>query len=134
MITKKTPYITLSKLNASGDIIYAAYAQNLKVDIAVAREIVRQRLDFTQNMKHYFVADLSNIIEVTAEAKEFLQRPDGGLKNIIGAALIGHNPLTELIANVYVKTEKTFPANFFSNKEMAIEWIMSQKQNGNNKD
>jgi hypothetical protein len=95
----------------------------MQVDITIAREIVASRLSFTENKKHYLVADVSKVRSVTSEAKLFMQKPDGGLKNILGAALIASNPVSALIANIFIKTPTNFQARFFSNRKEAIHWI-----------
>ena len=102
----------------------------LKVDLLIAMQIVADRLDFTNHKKHYLVFDISRVQNVTTDAKKFLQHPDGGLKNILGAALIASNPVAALIANVFVKTPKDFQARFFSNKKDALDWIIARKQKG----
>jgi len=112
----------------SNDIIFMDFPDHLKVDLTSAREIVARRLEFTKNKKHYLVMDVSNVRQVSPEAKEFMQRPEAGLKNILGAALIASNPVSSLIANIFIKTPKNFEARFFSNKQLAMEWIYAHRQ------
>lgn len=109
-------------------ILYAEFTRHIRVDIQKAMEMVWCRLEFTGNSKHYMIADLSKVTEVTGEAKEYLQNPDGGLKNLMAAALIASNPVSALIANIFIKTPKSFPARYFSKKEEALAWILDQKQ------
>ncbi|GHN02187.1 hypothetical protein WSM22_36760 [Cytophagales bacterium WSM2-2] len=110
------------------DIVFIEFQDNLRVDLAVAQRIVASRLDFTENRKHYVVIDISNVRQVTTEAREFMQRPDAGLKNILGAAFIASNPVSALLANIFVKAPKDFEAKFFSNKKNALEWIYTNRQ------
>jgi hypothetical protein len=121
MPTKKYKYVTCTKLG--DDLFLAEYAPNLSVDLAVAKEIVSNRLEFTNEQDHYVVIDLSNIKDVTAEAKQYLQHPEGGLQKIKAAAFFATNPVAILLANVYVKTPVTFEAKFFDLKDKALEWI-----------
>ena len=122
----ETPTATL--FSATAEDIICAECRHLKVDLSAAMQIVADRLDFTNHKMHYLVFDMSRVQNVTAEAKKFLQHPDGGLKNILGAALIASNPVAALIANVFVKTPKDFQARFFSNKKDALDWILARKQ------
>ena len=126
MIIKKYPLITFST-EPESDIIFMEFPVTVKVDLEKAREIVRCRLQFTKNRQHYLISDTTNVQHVTAEAKEFLQQPDTGLKNIIGAAFIGNNPVAALIANIFLKTPKDFEARFFPSREAAVNWIEEQK-------
>lgn len=116
------PLVVWSTLE-SKDIVYAEFRPSLKVDLSMAMEIVSSRLKFTHNKKHFLVTDMSNVREITPEAKEFMQKPDGGLRNILGAAFIASNPVSILIANIFIKTPKEFHARFFSSKQDAIDWI-----------
>jgi hypothetical protein len=122
------PLIRLSTSGNVADVIFAEFPANLRVDIDAARLIVSKRLNFAGNKKHFLVLDMSNVRGVTAEARKYMQEPDGGLKNILGAALIASNPVSALIANIFVKTSKDFDAKFFSNKEAAFEWVYRQRQ------
>lgn len=126
MIVKQYPLITFSTEPGS-DIVFMEFPLPLEVDLEKARKIVGYRLQFTENRQHYLVSDTTNVQHVTAEAKEFLQQPEAGLKNILGAAFIGGNPVAALIANIFVKTPKDFEARFFTSREAAFTWIERQK-------
>jgi hypothetical protein len=127
MITQQFPYVSYSREEDS-DIIYAEFPSGIKVDISVARELVANRLDFSQNRKHYYVLDISNVKEITTDAKDFMQSPEGGLKNILGGAFIATNPISNLIANIFVKTRMNFHARVFLSKREALNWINEEKK------
>ncbi len=124
---KEYPFVIFRR-ELGSNIIFANYEESLKIDLTIAQAIVANRLEFTENEKHYLVLDVSHVRTVTPEAKKYMQQAEGGLKNILGAAFIANNPVSELIANVYVKTPKDFEARFFSNKDEAIRWIIEHKQ------
>jgi hypothetical protein len=127
MMIRKYPLVTCSS-DLNSDIIFAEFQNNLKIDLMVAREIVANRLDFAKNKKHYVVVDVSNVREISTEAKEYMQRPDTGQKHILGIAFIATNPVSALFANIFIKTQKDFPARFFSNKNDAFAWIIEYKE------
>src|SRR5688500_18002884 len=118
MIEKYSPSVHYTENDS--DIVFAEFPNNLKVDLVKAKEIVANRLGLMQDRKHFLVIDISNVREVTQDAKEFMQRGGMGLKNILGAAFIATNPVSALIANIFIKTPKDFEARFFSNKEEAF--------------
>ncbi len=126
MIVKKYPLMTCST-EPDSNIVFAEFHPSQKIDLAGAREIVRNRLEFTQNKKHFLISDVTHVRQITAEAKEFLQRPEEGLKNILGAAFTGSNPVAVLIANIFIKTPKNFHAQFFTSREAAVAWIEACK-------
>jgi hypothetical protein len=119
---------TIHYTENNSDIVFAEFPNNLKVDLVKAKEIVANRLGLMQGRKHFLVIDISNVREVTQEAKEFMQRGEMGLKNILGAAFIATNPVSALIANIFIKTPKDFEARFFSNKEEAFNWIFEYRE------
>ena len=123
---KKYPLVTFSK-ELGSDIIFAEYSKNLKVDLAMAQEIVNNRLDFTQNKNHYFIIDFSNINYFNQEAKAYMQSPEGGAKNVLAAAFMASNMVATLLANVFIRKIKDVPSKFFSNKKDALKWIKGLK-------
>jgi hypothetical protein len=133
MINKKFPGLVITTPDKECTIVFVEFDANLQVDLTVARQIVDHRLDFTGSKAHYLIADMSNVRHVTAEAKEFMQSMEGGLKNILAAALIATNPVSALIANIFIKTPVKFPARFFSSKQAASAWIMEHSKNSANR-
>jgi hypothetical protein len=127
MTTLKYPLVVFY-VQGNSNIIFAEFPNNLKIDLAIAREIVANRLDFAKNRKHYIIIDVSNVKEITPEAKEYMQRPETGQKNILGAAFIATNPVSALFANIFIKTQKDFQAKFFANKEDAFDWIIACRE------
>ncbi|HTJ50349.1 MAG TPA: hypothetical protein VL443_12905 [Cyclobacteriaceae bacterium] len=122
MKTEEYPLI-ICCTEESSDVVFVEFPDNLRVDLTAAQQMVAGRLEFTQDKNHYLVIDLSNVRHVSTEAKEFLQRPDAGLKNILGAAFIASNPVSALIANIFIKTPMKFQAKFFWKKDDAFDWI-----------
>jgi hypothetical protein len=127
MKEKKYSHTTF-RTELDDDIVFVEYENNLKADLAIAKEMVTCRIDFTENKSHYIVVDVSNVKHVTAEAKEYMQSPKGGLQNILGAAFLASNPVSALIANIFIKTPKNFEAKFFYNKASAVRWIEGLKE------
>lgn len=126
MKVKEYPLIICS-LDSYTDIVVTKIKNVLHLDINAAKELVASRLDFMRDKKHYVLIDISDIKHYTAEAKLYMQNPDTGLKNILGAAFVASNPISILIANVFIKTKINFPAKFFAKKADALNWIRELK-------
>ena len=126
MIIKRYSMMTCST-EPDSNLVFADFHPNVKMDLAAARESVMDRLEFTQNKKHFLILDVTNVRQLTAEAREYLLRPDAGLKNILGAAFTGNNPVAALLANIFIKSPKNFPTRFFSSREAAVAWIEQYK-------
>ena len=121
--------LMICRTEQNNDIVFVEFPDNSKVDLMSAQKIVAGRLDFTKHEKHYLIIDISNVRHVSTEAREFMQHADGGLQNILAAAFIATNPVSSLIANIFIKTPKNFEARFFANKEAAFEWIYTHRSN-----
>lgn len=121
MSVRQFKYLTFTQIDSR--LFLAEFIPELRVTLDIAREFVVNRLEFTQGIEHFLIIDLSNIKEVTAEAKEYLQHPEGGLQKIKAAAFYTNNPIAALIASVYVKTPKPFESKLFDSKEKAYQWI-----------
>ena len=128
IITKEYPTMTCH-LDTANNVVFAEFAPNLRVDIVKAKQMVADRLALTKDQSHYVIMDFSNVREVTPEAKEFLQRSDGGLKNILGAGFLANNLVSALIANIFIKSTTEFPTKFFSRKNDALQWIQKHQKN-----
>ena len=126
MTRKEFSMMTCSSVDSDRTVVYIEFKHAVRIDLNTAREIVANRLDFCNYEKHFIVADVSKVREVTSDARKFLQLPDGGMKNILGAALVASNPVAALIANIFIKTPKDFPAKFFSNKKDAYHWVAAK--------
>ena len=131
MRTKKYPYAIFS-IDTDSDVVYVECIKNLKVDIAIAKNLVANRLDFTENKKHYLIIDISNVSNISAEAKAYLQDKKAGLKNILGAAFIASNHVSTLLATVFVKTPNAI-STLSADKKEAEEWINTLKNNKKSK-
>ena len=116
------------KTEKESDVICVEFRKNLKVDETIAKQLVSERLDFIKNKNCYYIIDLSNIRHISSEAKFFMQHSESALGNILGVAFIASNPVSALLANVFVKTEKKFPSKFFAKITQAFDWITELKK------
>ena len=71
--------------------------------------------------------NVSNVKQITAEAKKYMQSKEPGLKNILATAFIASNQVSALIANIFIKTPN-ITSKFLANKEEALLWINELKQ------
>ena len=116
------------KIEQQLDIICVTFNKNLKVDFQIANQLVIDRLDFAKNRKYYYIIDISNIKHVTTEAKKYMQNEEKPLQNILGAAFIASNPVSALLANIFIKTQTNFPSKFFVKMTDALNWIIELKK------
>lgn len=106
------------------EVLFATYVPHLEIDMAIARELVRDRVEFTGGRPHYVLIDFTNVKSVTKEARDYMNSPEGGLKNILGGAFLSNNVVATLFINLYLKINNPdVPARFFTNKDEAVKWL-----------
>jgi len=116
-------YTSLSKEIDDG-IIYATYIPKLEINLAIAQELVQNRMSFSENKPHYILIDFTNVKSVTKDARDYMNDPEAGLKGLLGGAFLSNSVVATLFVNLYLKVNNpTIPAKFFTNKADAINWL-----------
>jgi hypothetical protein len=106
------------------DVISFTYTPKLEIDIAMARELVSNRLEYCKGRPYFALIDFSNVKSVTKEARDYMNDPDGGLKGILGGAFLSDNAVSTLFINLYLRINKpVVPAKFFTKREDALAWL-----------
>lgn len=126
MRSKSYPLSNLTLLEDE-DILYVEYCRGLEINLHNAKEIVANRFEFMQDAEHYMIIDATNIKSVSPEARSYLLDLNYGTKNILASAIIASNPVSALLANIFIKSSKNFPSRFFSKKVDALKWIKELK-------
>jgi len=128
MSEKKYKYITIWADDSHPDTIFGIYSPKLEIDIRIARELVDNRLDYTQGKPVYTLIDFTNVKSVTKEARDYMNSPEGGLRGLLGGAFLSNNVVATLFVNLYLKVNNpTIPAKLFTNKAEAIKWLSKIK-------
>jgi hypothetical protein len=117
-------YINVWSEDSDIDIIFGSYSPRLEIDIEIAKELVKNRIEFSDGVPSYALIDFSNVKSVTKEARDYMNDPEGGLKGVLGGAFLSNNVVATLFINLYLKINKPIvPAKFFTNKKDALEWL-----------
>lgn len=117
-------YVTVYSYDAHPDIVFGTYAPKLDIDLAIAKELIDNRMTFSGGKPVYAVIDFTNVKSVTKEARDYMNSPDGGLKGLLGGAFLSNNVVATLFVNLFLKVAKpAIPARFFNNEAEAIKWL-----------
>ncbi|MBT1703956.1 DUF7793 family protein [Chryseosolibacter indicus] len=110
------------------DIVFWNYKPGLEIDIAIAKELVRHRLEYTQGQSVYTLIDFTHVKSVTKEARDYMNSEEGGLKGVLGGAFLSNSIVSTLFINLYIKiSSPTVPAKFFTDRGEAISWLKKIK-------
>lgn len=110
------------------DLIFIKYAPKLEITLKVAKELVRTRLEYTKNKKHYTIIDFTHVLKVDKDAREYMNQEEYGLKNIVAGAFLSNSIVGIFFINLYLKINKPkVPAKFFKTKSEAVKWLLQIK-------
>ncbi|MEO7992655.1 MAG: hypothetical protein ABI663_24095 [Chryseolinea sp.] len=114
------------------DILFSNYKKQLSLDIASAKQIVKDRVEFTGGKSYFILIDFTNLKSTTKEARDYMNDPNGGLTGLLGGAFLSNNVVATLFVNLYLKVNNpAIPAKFFTNKAEAISWLKKVKIENN---
>jgi len=114
-----TPYMTLRN---EQNILFCTYADNLVIDLEVARHCVNNRLRFSKGVSYPLLVSLKGVRSVNKEARDYLA--EEGSRLIKAGALIISSPLTRILGNIFLSINKpSSPARLFTDEAEAITWL-----------
>ena len=127
-IMSNKEYDNISFGKVENDIIFFKYKPSIEIDINTAKDMVKNRLDYTGGQSVYTLIDFTNVKSVTKEARDYMNSPEGGLKGILGGAFLSNSVVATLFVNLYLKVSRpSIPAKFFTNSSDAINWLKKIK-------
>ena len=107
-------------------ILFSNYKKQINIDEKVARQIVKDRIEFTKGKSYPILIDFTNLKSATKEARDYMNDPKGGLVGLLRGAFLSNNVVTTVFINLYLKINKpSIPTKFFTNKQEALAWLKS---------
>ena len=105
------------------DLLVCTYRKGLKINLQIAREVVNDRIAFTEARPLPALIDCHGVVSVTKEARDFLASEDGS-KGITAGAIVLNSPVGSVIANFFLSvTKPNIPARTFTKRETAMKWL-----------
>lgn len=100
------------------------------MDYETAVEVVKNRLEFSEGKMYYLVIETTNVKEFTKTGRDYLSSSEGGVKGVIAAAFLSRSNFSSVLINLYLRlSTPNIPSKFFSNKQDALEWIDTIREN-----
>ena len=126
---KKTyRYITVWTEESYPEIIFGIYAPRLEIDLEIAKELIANRVEFSEGKPMYTLIDFTNVKSVTKEARDYMNKKEGGLKGLLGGAFLSNNVVATLFINLFLKvSHPAIPAKFFTDRNEALNWLLKIK-------
>ncbi len=109
-------------------IIFSSYKPNLVINLEIAKLMVKERLKVTNGIERPLFIDISNLISVDLEAREYLSGGDA-IKFIKAGAIYTKNPIAKFAGKLFVDVNQPqATTKIFTNKDEAIEWLQQFKK------
>ena len=110
-------------------ILFSNYKKQLVIDIGVAKQIVKDRMEFTEGKSYFILIDFTHLKSISKEARDYMNTPTGGLQGLLGGAFLSNNVVGTLFVNLYLKVSSPIiPSRFFTNKADSISWLKKIKE------
>jgi hypothetical protein len=106
-------------------IIKGVYIENSIIDLAIAKEVVKKRILFSNRSLSPLLIDGRKVKQVTKEARDYFGSKEGAELLSAGAILV-ESKLTTILANFMVRiniSKSYIPLKVFSKEEDAIDWL-----------
>lgn len=115
----ETPYMRLHKENG---ILVCVFANDLFIDLDIAKDCVRKRIAFSKGVSYPFLVDMRGVKGAEKDAKEYLGSEGSVL--VKAGALYVSSALTRLLGNLFIQVNKPVsPTRLFTSREEALHWL-----------
>jgi hypothetical protein len=105
-------------------IVYSTFKMEL-INLEIAKEIIKFRLEFTNNEPTIIFIDSSKVKTICKDSRDYFGSKEG-TENLIAVAILTKSKLSVFLANfllkVNLKSSKT-KIKLFSEKEKAVLWL-----------
>jgi hypothetical protein len=103
-------------------IVLIAYRKGLSIDLEVAKEIVKERLNFFDGENYPVLIDGRHVKLLTQGARDYFSS-EIGMKGVKALAILPGRYLTVVMAKLFMKFKPKIPMKIFRTKEQALKWL-----------
>jgi hypothetical protein len=104
-------------------IVIVRFKRGITIDLYIAKEIVKQRLEYFNGESYPCIVDIRAIEMITKEARDYFAKGDA-IKGIPAGALLVESYVTKLISNLFIRFSRpSMPTKAFTSEEEAIKWL-----------
>jgi len=115
-----TPFIHFSLQDG---LLIATYKRRLKINLSIARQVVKSRLSFTGNRLIPVLILSEGQVTMDKEARDFLASSEG-TKGLSAAAMVLKNSFDWALGSFFLHLRKpAMPTRVFTRYDSAIKWL-----------
>jgi hypothetical protein len=117
--TLVTPYVSFK---IKDDILYVVYLPGVTITLDAAKDIVKKRLLYTENVPYRLIVSGEGLRAVDKEARSYLSNE--GAEGVIAGVLLVNSIYTEFFGNFFLNISKPKnPSKLFTNEQEALKWL-----------
>jgi hypothetical protein len=123
--TLDTPYVYLELKDDPliGTYLIGTYKKNPRLTFAMAKEIVKARLEFTGPEPVVGLIFNEGVKSLDKKARDYLAS-DEGIKGLKAVAYVLDNSFSSFLANFFIAVGKAkLPIRVFSKRDAAMKWL-----------
>ena len=96
------------------------------IDLDVAKEVVKHRVEATEGKKYPLLVDIKNVKTSTKEARDFLAS-EKGCEGLVASGILIGSSIGSMIGNFFINISRPYiPTQLFSDEAKAKKWLKSQ--------
>lgn len=124
MISEKPPYETAYiKMWISDGIFHSEYPAGLVVTLEIAKQIVQDRIAYTDGVEYPVLVDMRNMAKVEFSAMKYWASEEA-YSSISRLAVYSDKILSKMIFNFWLNVDKPFrPTKYFTKIESAYTYL-----------
>ena len=104
-------------------IFYGKYKPDLVIDIDVAKEMVKDRIEIFGGISRPFLIDITELLCVDTPGRNYLAGVQGS-KLINAKAIYTKNKLLTFVGNAFILLDKPLiPSKVFDDGSVALRWL-----------
>jgi hypothetical protein len=126
-MNKPPVFSKYTRMEIIDDILYGVYLPGGVITLEVAKEVVKQRLEYTEGVAYPMLVSGEGLKAVDKEARSYFSKE--GSEGIIAGVLLVNSIYTEFFGNFFLKISKPEnPSKLFTDKQEALKWLEQYKR------
>jgi hypothetical protein len=104
-------------------ILYFTYLAGKTIHIDVAKEIVQQRLKYTNNTPYPLLVTYEGLRAMDKDSRDYFAAKQG-VEGVLAAALVVNSVYTQFFGNMFLRiTQTSIPSKLFTDRQEALKWL-----------
>jgi hypothetical protein len=114
-----TPYVSIE---LKDDILYFTYLPGAVITINIAKEMIKQRTEYTDGVAYPFLVMGEGLKAMDKESRDYSAKE--GTVGVLAAALLVNSVYTQFFGNMFLRiTQTSISSKIFTDKEEALKWL-----------